>query len=197
MANESSGGRVTPSKQAIMESAVSAQHARTGDTVTVACCMPGGILLELSEIVDKSEQTPLGLRTVKESVRRPELGTFRVRGPTMPHGVHASFPIIAGRFALTPGIPKDFWERWLEINKHSDIVKNKVIFAHSTTDGATNIARDLVKSGIGKTGFEALDVTSRDDKGRLKDTRVPGRGKGGIETAEESVKPKDIMPVEE
>lgn len=196
MANETAGRVAPTSKQAQMDQAVAAQRARTGDTVTVACSMPGGILLELSELVEKDEQTPFGVRRVKESVRRPDRGQFKVRGPNLPFGVNATFPIIGGRYALTPGIPKDFWEEWCRINAHSDAVKNRVIFAHDTSDGATQMARAAVKDGV-KSGFEGLDVQTRNSKGTLVDKRVPGRGPNGIETADESKKPQDIVPVDE
>lgn len=196
MANTDTG-RVTPSKQTTMDEAVKQQHAKTGATVFVACCMQGGMLLELSELVEKDEQTPFGVRRIKEAVRRSDRGRFKVRGPNLPYATHASFPIIGGRYAITPGIPKDFWEQWLHINKDADYVKNRVIFAADTSDAVTQQARDMVKEGI-KTGFEALDVTTKKN-GLLVDTRVPGRGPltGGIETADESAKPRDIIPADD
>jgi hypothetical protein len=54
---------------------------------------------------------------------------------------HPRYPVIGG-YALTPGVPRAFWEQWLEQNKDADYVKNKLIWAHHERKSVESWARD-------------------------------------------------------
>ncbi|MGO9304221.1 MAG: hypothetical protein ACLP3R_11155 [Candidatus Korobacteraceae bacterium] len=52
--------------------------------------------------------------------------------------------------ALTHGVDKAFFDRWMEENKSSPMVVNKLIFAHERPDTVKGLARDYkaFKSGL-------------------------------------------------
>jgi hypothetical protein len=54
-------------------------------------------------------------------------------------------------YALTYNIPADFWEQWLDQNKDTDMVRNRLIYAVATLDEACEIAAENkdVDSGLG------------------------------------------------
>lgn len=152
---------------------------RSAGTVTVACKFPSGLALQLGKKEVWIEETPGGPR---ERVRFNRVGRlYDVRGPaypvgTPPVGFHSS-PQIVGGYALTPGIPADFWDEWLAQNAQNSLVVNKTIFAHSRQDHVIGQARE--QAGI-RTGFEPLTPDN--------DPRMPKpqtAGVTGIQTADE------------
>jgi hypothetical protein len=123
-------------------------------TVTVACKLPNGLILQLEEWVDVPQPGPGGTRMVKESRR---IGAkYTVRGNRLPFGVVPDFQMTSNNngYALTPGIPKEFWDQWLDAHKDMDIVVNKLIFACPTTTDVRAIARE--NEGR-RSGLEPLD----------------------------------------
>lgn len=124
-----------------------------GETVTVACKLPHGIVLRAFVMREQSETTPQGSREVKVAEQIP--GEFTVLGNSYPEGM-APRARMEGTFALTPGCPKELWERWLKDNKNSPMVVNGLIFAHGTERSA--IAESREKDGE-RSGFERLDPT--------------------------------------
>jgi hypothetical protein len=92
-----------------------------------------------------------------------------------------------GAFALTHGIPRAFWEAWLEQNKDSDLVKSRHLFACAEGDDASIKAetKDLQSH---KTGLEPLIVDSDPRKMDPRIQRDVGRRAGiiGIGTADTS-----------
>lgn len=69
----------------------------------------------------------------------------------MPKGMKR--PTLEGGYALTPGIPADFWAEWLAQNKDNPIVVNKTIFASDTRDAIEGLADDHKEF---RSGFEPL-----------------------------------------
>lgn len=103
----------------------------SGDTVTVACKLPNGLVLQLEDPHDFMEPLPNGgNRPVRQWRRREE--SYTVRGcalnfEAMKRGM--SMPAIEGGYALTSGIPKEFWEQWWDTHRNDDYVRRGLIFA--------------------------------------------------------------------
>lgn len=126
------------------------QPARTGGTVTVACKVPNGMVLQLYDFEDVSE--PImggGWRTVKKAkkVGNP----VKVRGPALAVGAPV-YKRIAGGYGLTEGVPAEFFAKWLEQNRDADYVLNKMIFAHSSD--TVGMAKEHRAT---RSGYEPLD----------------------------------------
>jgi hypothetical protein len=150
--------------------------AKTGSTVTVACKVPNGVVLQLCQKVEWDEETPSGSR---KRVRYDKTGeTFVVRGPAVPYGNPnvAATPLVGG-YALTPGVPEDFWKAWLEQNKTTDMVTSGMIFAHGKVADTRAEARE--KKDL-RSGLEPLVP----DTDRRMPRSVSG-GVTGVSTAEE------------
>lgn len=149
----------------------------TGETVTVACNMPNGLLLRIFEM--REDQEPVmggGWRKAEVAV---QVGSsVIVNGNAIPVGVPTDRRIESG-YALTYGVSKQFWDVWKEQNKISDLVKNRVIFAYGDNDSVKDFARENKDT---KSGLEPLHV---DKAGQLDDVRTKGTR---IKTADEQPK---------
>jgi len=126
------------------------------DTVVVACKLPHGLILRVFEMVEFDE--PVlggGFRRSKISQERPE--RFTINGFSHPQNRAPSHAIVEG-FALTPGVPKELWDRWLSQNQRSDMVKNGLIFAQPKTEmaEAASVERKKIKSGLERLDPNAL-----------------------------------------
>lgn len=125
-----------------------------GGTVTVACKFPPGIVLQLCRKVSYMEQSLTG---PIERERFDKVGQkYYVRGNAEVNGqVPKGYkrPDIEGGYALTRGIPADFWREWLRQNSDFPMVTNKLIFA--TTDYADTVAKAIERAGL-KSGFEPI-----------------------------------------
>lgn len=119
--------------------------------VTVACKIPMGLVLQCCRKTTYFEDTPGGAR---ERVRYDKHGQrFVARGTSYPALPPKGFPQrvpTVGGYALTQGIPADFWEQWLEQNADTDMVKNKLIFAYASLVDVRDEAREYahVLSGL-------------------------------------------------
>jgi len=89
-------------------------HSKSA-TVTVGLKLPNGLLLRIFEFVEVDEQYPLGSRKVKMA-REIGDGANRVEI----RGYNSALPpggLVTPGFALTPNVPKDFWEPDGSINR--------------------------------------------------------------------------------
>ena len=125
-----------------------------GKTVTVACKLPNGLVLRTHRMVPHREPAPGGVQ--ETTIAMADSREYEVKGNASPYGSAPSGQVIGGviGYALTPNIPKDFWDAWFEQNKHSDIVKNGLIFAHVNGNKTADQAREQVKV---RSGFEGID----------------------------------------
>ena len=103
--------------------------------VTVACKIGVAWLdLQLCEERDISENTQTGPRTIKQWIKTGKV--VRIRGTAYPRGQapdgFPDKPEMAEGYALTPGIPRDFWEKWVEQNRRSPMVESGMLFAHGS-----------------------------------------------------------------
>src|SRR6266700_4672662 len=136
------------------------------ETVTVACKMPNGLLLQLC--ADEKGFEPLmggGFREVTRSRRLPE--TVYIKGSSvniedLRKGNMPEYYIISG-YALTPGVPKKFWEQWLAQNKESDVIKNKILFA---ADGEINVRAQAKEYANIQSGLEPINPENPTSKSR-------------------------------
>ena len=130
-------------------------------TVTVACKIPMGMILQLQEFIEVYQPGPGGSRVVKEAVRTGP--RYTVRGNRLPFGVIPDFQMTSTNngYALTPGIPKDFWDQWVEQNKMADYVVNKIIFAYEQLADVKACAEEHEKR---KSGLEPIDPMKSPDR---------------------------------
>lgn len=142
---------------------------RTGSTVTVACKLPHGLQLQLCEMTE-TRVPSLGGTTlpVKQAVKIGKV--YTVNGNASPHGVAPRCRIVAG-YALTDGIPKEFWDKWREQNEDAEYVTHKLIMAWPTNAGADDMAKEHRRV---RSGLEPLDGQNLKD-----DPRVPRKLPGG------------------
>jgi hypothetical protein len=126
-----------------------------GDTVTVGCKVPNGLLLRVFKMVEGTEPV-LGGGSRKTKVAAQAGETIRINGFSLPRGpdfdpdrAHA----VVGGFGLTHGVDADFFHEWMSQNKDSDLVKNGLIFAHESAESARSEAAEK-KSEV--SGLEPL-----------------------------------------
>jgi hypothetical protein len=132
-------------------------------TVTVACKHPSGLHLQLHHFFDHEVPVPGG-GTKTEKLARPVGEPVRVAGPATPHG-EAPKAIIVGGYALTPGVPKEFWDKWCEQNKGAAVLKNHVLFAYEKEADTRADAKEHAKL---RTGMEPIDPKAPPQIGRAK-----------------------------
>jgi len=162
--------------------------ARSGETVCVACNLPNGMLLRVHKMVSVTEATPNGSHTIQQA--RPVGDAVVIHGASvdvdaMRRGEVPEFRIAHG-YALTSGVPADFWDAWLEQHKDAPYVKSKSIFAMSSESRA----RDKVKSEMSGTlsGLEPIDPenpASKSPELRGLTTLTRGSGSGVTPIARE------------
>jgi len=137
------------------------------NTVTVALKHPNGIFLQLHEFIEQQE--PIlggGYRTFK--ISRPIEGTkVRLNGNRFPFGQPPAHLII-GDYGLTPNVSEEIWDKWLEQNHDSHLVKNKLIFAYRSGDKVADAAKEYEKT---KSGLEPITV-KKDGSLDMSDTRL-------------------------
>jgi hypothetical protein len=123
-------------------------------TVTVACKLPNGVWLQLHEMVEHTEPSPNGPRQVKmaRKVGKPVL-IKGYKGFAFDHIEPRNTTIIGG-FALTKGVPRDFFEKWCEQNQDSFLLKNQLMFAHVEKASVDDFAKGNESV---KNGFEPID----------------------------------------
>jgi len=149
--------------------------SRAAKTVTVYCKHPNGVVLQLYQMVEQQQAKPGGYETVKVAQKLGE--PVRVNGNRVPldeKGQPREIDyLIIGGYALTAGVDAEFFQRWLEQNKHHPMVKNGLIGAHFTEEGARKEAKERQKT---LSGLEPLVPD--------KDPRIPRRvdGKSAIQS---------------
>ena len=129
------------------------QPRKTGtDTVTVICKIPQGIILQLHELRKVREVAPQGYREVEQYF--PVEEPIEINGPA--HGQNEGPRHLAyNGFAVTTGVPKDIWDRWMEeTGKHLPAVKNGLLQAFSDKPHAADAAKE---NRAAKTGLERIN----------------------------------------
>ena len=158
------------------------RQATGTETVTIACNLPQGVVLQLYDVEETEAFLPNG-RVIKENVctLNTEAGQWHVRGVVNRSALAAvgagdilpdDYRVVRGErpdtgYALTPGVPRNFWEEWLRRNEDSPLVRGKHIFAEGSEQRAVGHARELKEL---RSGFQGLDQGG--------DYRVPNGGRG-------------------
>jgi hypothetical protein len=122
------------------------------DTVVVACKMPNGLILRLMHKTTVQEPQPGGgfrdqvvMRATGEEVTLAGYGAEAGKSPKA---------IVTDEgYALTFDVPKPFWDMWLEQNQELEVVRNRLVFAHSSVNSARAESRDHAKT---RNGLEPL-----------------------------------------
>ena len=141
------------------------RHSRprtTGSTVTVACKLPGGLLLRCFQQYKEEEPQRDG-RTKTVKVWRPiPTMQFAVRGTwvgsagqAFAKGNPAVAELLPGGYCLTHGVPKDIWDMWYSQNKDTPIVQKRVIFAVASS--YSDAVGEAQKGRAVRSGLEPVD----------------------------------------
>jgi hypothetical protein len=153
-------GRPTPPERP----APPKNHA--GGEVVVATNLPMGMVLQIFDIKEQWVAAPTGGHMEKVGRARPQ--SYRARGNAvdMARVMEGTFdmPTIVNNYALTPGIPKDFWDEWLAQNLEQAYVVNHCIFAE--VDEARVRARARARGKENKSGLERIDRNDPSAKSR-------------------------------
>lgn len=123
-------------------------ESKSATTVTVASKLPNAFKLRIFKMVEVAEPVMGGgTRMVKQSQELPDFAV--VFGCSHPQNM-APRSEIAGGYGLTPNVPKQIWDTWLEQNKDSMLVKNRIIFAQPSAESVRDQAGDQkeVRSGL-------------------------------------------------
>lgn len=152
-------------------------------TVSVALKIPNGIVLRLQH-KEKVTYPVMGGGFHEEVQSRvdPEAKTYTLYGNRVPFGEQARCMIIGG-YAITPGIPKAFWELWLEQNKKLDLVVNGLIKAHASLSYIQDFAKDKDNRAV-RSGMEAI-VPDKDPRLPKRKNNRTGKMEDAIFTADE------------
>lgn len=153
--------------------------------VTVGCKMPTGIILRIHQPYNETELV-MGGGTRDVTVYRALETTHTVWGPRNaklrdPVDANDDPILVTLGYALTPGIPADFWDVWVEQNKNSMLFKNKLVFAAARQMDV----RSMVKENKDvRSGMEPLNPDN-DPRVNKDPTRLPnGREVNSFGTAD-------------
>ncbi len=140
--------------------------ATTGETVTVACNLPNGLVLRtFRQVIVNELVMGGGSREVK--VAEPTGEDVVLRGNRVPFGRVPEWPIVGG-YALTENVSKDVWDEWLKDNHASAMIKNRCVFALPHAKAA-DAAREAART---PSGLEPFKPTNPDDP-TDRDPRAP------------------------
>lgn len=139
------------------------------NTVTVACKIPNGLILQ-NHVLDDGFEPVFGGGSRPIKVARPVGNPIKLIGPARPFGADPEMKRVVGGYGLTHNVPKNDWDKWLKDNAELDMVKNGLIFAHDSPDNTAAQARDMRTT---RSGLEALNTESKDASGKYTDPRMP------------------------
>ena len=128
------------------------------ETVTVACKLPNGIRIrgERKRTNTIRVASATGLHEYSEDQWTWDGREFIVRGNAVDLAeTRVNDKLYVGAlqtgFALTPGCPKDLWDQFAERMADSEMIKNRLIYAHKQPASAKAFAREheaAVRSGL-------------------------------------------------
>lgn len=149
-------------------------------TVTVGCKLPNGLILRLFNMVETQELVlGGGMRQIKEARNIGEKvfinGNMAPEGKALVDRFGEQIMSYSG-FATTPNVDAEFWDAWYEQNKHSDIVRNGLVFAHTKSIDIKAEARE--KEGV-RSGLERLEGAEDKRVGNRRQ-KLPGGGISSI-----------------
>jgi hypothetical protein len=114
--------------------------AATANTVTVACKLPHGLILSVTD---------------QSGMERKH----RLNGSRLPYGkdgAQIQRNDVSSGYGLTYGVDSDFFAKWLDENKGARFVKEGLIFAAAKSDSVRDETKDLTAHT--RTGLEPIDI---------------------------------------
>lgn len=172
--------------QAAATPAVQPQPGRrpSSDTVIVACKIPIGVELQCSKEQEYQEEyrDSDGRPRIRSRTRLIKGGdTIMITGTAYPIGQapagYRDKAAMAGGYALTFGVNKEFFDRWMEQNELNPIVVNRMIFGFEKIEDVKAKAKNYASL---RSGMEPLNPEN--------DPRMPrplAAGVTGVQTADE------------
>lgn len=114
-------------------------HPTSRNVISVGCKLPSGMHLDIRQIGEPTERVTLkGINSLTEgAIIRPAQ---------------------RGGYAITENVPKEFFERWLELNKDHAAVKNNLIFAHIQIASVRDMGEE--RSEL-VNGFDPIDPNKK------------------------------------
>jgi hypothetical protein len=141
-------------------------------TVYVCSKLPMSIELQLETQISRPMPGRFGMEPTVVKVKSGDIyiirGIARAQGQ-LPKGYRLPRYVIEDSegAAVTRGIPTEFWEQWMAENAETDMIKNRLVFAHADPDYLADEAREHLQEGEKNagvvTGFEPL-VPDRDPR---------------------------------
>jgi hypothetical protein len=146
---------------------------KSSNTVTIACNLPSGLILQGWDMVDTTQPVQGGgSKTVQEARASERLGTFKVKGNAVVQGMPTSH--LLGGYAITRGCPADLWENWLHFFKDSPLVTSRAIYAHEKTEEVKAMTRDNKGTKSGLERINPDDPGAKTGIRRIKREEHPG-----------------------
>jgi hypothetical protein len=140
-----------------------------GETLTVACRVPNGLVLQVFGSEDWQE--PLmggGYKPVQRAFVRHDMGRVTLNGPARKIGADTPYEIRHG-VGLTHGVDAALFNAWLEQNKDSDIVKKGLVFASPKPRDVVAQAKE--RRGE-KSGMEPIDPNNLPPEFQRRTSRI-------------------------
>lgn len=128
-----------------------ALNITSSDTVTVGCKVPNGLICRVFEMVSANEPVLGG--GYRETKMAQPVGQFKLNGCATAIGERPKHDIRFG-YGITENVNTELWEKWLEQNKDSDVVKAGLVFAAAKANDTIAEAKEKKKL---KSGMEPLD----------------------------------------
>lgn len=140
--------------------------------VTIACKWGPGILMTIYR-QDEDYELVIGggQRKVLKAVAIND--PIKINGPHVRWGQMPAF-VIEGGYALTPNVPAELAEKWMEANKDSPMVRNNLIKICEDHDYLVEECREYQET---KSGIERLDTRTIHKNGKEvpRDHRWPSK----------------------
>ena len=137
-------------------------------TVTVACKIPNGLVLQVFSMEDTQEPVMGGgWKTVKRAIRMG--APVKINGPAVAYGKPAPHDIRYG-VGLTYGVDADFYNAWAEQNKSSDFIVKRLVYAHPKGTEIDAQSKDQISI---KSGLEPIDPQNLPEEFKRKITTAP------------------------
>jgi hypothetical protein len=117
----------------------------------VVCKLPRGLFLQLHSFT-KQDVRVMGGGIEQRDVAIREADKLRLKPTVLPFGMMPNYQIDSG-FSLNPGIPADFWRKWMEQNGKLQLVEEGLVRGFDNEADARAYCREYEKK---LTGLEPL-----------------------------------------
>lgn len=133
----------------------------SANTVTVACKIPAGIFMQ-GYTMEPHQEPILGGGYRETNIAVPKGPRVKINGPAAAQGA-VSPHLGAGGYAMTHNVPADTAKAWMEANKDTSMVKNRLVFL---SEKAEEVAAKAKNAHAARSGLERLDVSMKSENGK-------------------------------